>query len=89
MPPASRWRCLLSARRSARAPRAWRPGRLAATDLAALFNGGWLLLLEVLVAAAAAERLVTGTPEVHGLPVLVVSGVAALAMTAGALGARG
>lgn len=61
------------------------PGRPAATDLAALFNGGWLLLLEILVAAAAADRLVTGTPEVHGLPVLVVSGVAALVMTAGAL----
>lgn len=60
-------------------------GRPAATDLAALFNGGWLLLLEILVAAAAADRLVTGTPEVHGLPVLVVSGVAALVMTAGAL----
>ena len=60
------------------------PGRPAATDLAALFNGGWLLLLEILVAAAATERLLTRTPEVHGLPVLVVSGVAALVMTAGA-----
>jgi cobalt-zinc-cadmium efflux system protein len=61
------------------------PGRPAPTDLAALFNCGWLLVLEVLVAAAAIERLVTRTPEVHGLQVLVVSGVAALAMTAGAL----
>jgi len=77
---------LLAIRASARpGARARAAGRLAATDLAALFNGGWLLLLEVLVAAAAAERLVTGTPEVHGLPVLVVSGAAALAMTAGAL----
>jgi cobalt-zinc-cadmium efflux system protein len=77
---------LLAIRASARSGARARPaGRLAATDLAALFNGGWLLLLEVLVAAAAAERLVTGTPEVHGLPVLVVSGAAALAMTAGAL----
>ena len=57
----------------------------APTDLAALFNCGWLLVLEVLVAAAAIERLVTRTPEVHGLQVLVVSGVAALAMTVGAL----
>jgi cobalt-zinc-cadmium efflux system protein len=39
----------------------------------------------VLVAGAAIGRLVTGTPEVHGLPVLVVSAVAALAMAAGAL----
>jgi cobalt-zinc-cadmium efflux system protein len=61
-----------------------RVGRLSPTDLAALFNGGWLLLLEVFVAAGAVVRLVTRTPEVHGLPVLVMSGVAALAMTIGA-----
>jgi cobalt-zinc-cadmium efflux system protein len=62
-----------------------RPGRPSPTDLAALFNCGWLLLLEVLVAATAAVRLATRTPEVHGLPVLVMSGVAALAMTIGAV----
>jgi cobalt-zinc-cadmium efflux system protein len=61
-----------------------RAGRPSPTDLAALFNCGWLLLLEVLVAAAAVVRLATRTPEVHGLPVLVMSGVAALAMTIGA-----
>ena len=76
----------LSARSSGRARP---PGRPAPTDLAALFNCGWLLLLEVLVTIAAAERLVTRTPKVHGLPVLVVSGVAALTMTAGALVLRG
>jgi cobalt-zinc-cadmium efflux system protein len=69
----------LSARSSAR------PGRPSPTDLAALFNCGWLLVLEVLVAVAATERLVTRTPEVHGLPVLMVSSVAALTMTVGAL----
>jgi cobalt-zinc-cadmium efflux system protein len=69
--------------------RARPPGRPAPTDLAALFNCGWLLLLEVLVIIAAAERLVTRSPEVHGLPVLVVSGVAALTMTVGALVLRG
>lgn len=80
----------LLAIRAARSPGQGRsPGRPDATDLAALFNGGWLLLLEALVAAAAADRLVTGTPEVHGLPVLVVSGVAALIMTAGALVVKG
>jgi cobalt-zinc-cadmium efflux system protein len=62
---------------------------LAATRIAALVNCGWLLVLEVLVAAAAVDRLATRTPEVHGLPVLVVSGIAALAMTAGALVLRG
>jgi cobalt-zinc-cadmium efflux system protein len=76
----------LSARSSGRARP---PGRPAPTDLAALFNCGWLLLLEVLVIIAAAERLVTRTPDVHGLPVLVVSGVAALTMTVGALVLRG
>lgn len=74
---------LLAIRLAARSP--GRPGRPAVTDLAALVNCGWLFLLEVLVAAAAADRLVTRTPAVHGLPVLVVSGVAALAMTAGVL----
>jgi Co/Zn/Cd efflux system component len=53
--------------------------------VAALVNCGWLLVLEVLVVGAAAERLITRTPQVHGLPVLIVSGVAALIMTAGAL----
>ena len=68
----------LSARPASRAPP-------SPTDIAALVNGGWLLVLEILIVAAAAERLITRTPEVHGLPVLIVSGVAALTMTAGAL----
>ena len=38
---------------------------------------------------AALVRLATGAPEVHGLPVLVVSGIAAVTMTAGALLLRG
>jgi cobalt-zinc-cadmium efflux system protein len=56
-----------------------------ATSIAALVNGGWLLVLEVLVAIAAVDRLVTHTPQVDGLPVLVVSGIAAIVMAAGAL----
>jgi len=56
-----------------------------ATSIAALVNAGWLLALELLVAFAALERLVTGTTTVDGLPVLVVSGIAALAMSSGAL----
>src|SRR6266566_4778787 len=72
----------LSARPASRA----RPGGYPnATSVAALVNAGWLLILELIVAAAAIDRLATGTPEVHGLPVLVVSGVAAAVMTAGAL----
>jgi len=52
-----------------------------ATSIAALVNAGWLLALELLVAFAALERLVTGTTTVDGLPVLVVSGTAALVMS--------
>ena len=74
---------LLAIRLSARPARP--DGRPAPADVAALVNCGWLLALEVLVAAAAAERLLTRTPQVHGLPVLIVSGIAALTMTAGAL----
>lgn len=73
---------LLAIRLSARPAGRARP---AATDVAALVNCGWLLVLEVLVVGAAAWRLITRTPQVHGLPVLIVSGVAALTMTAGAL----
>jgi cobalt-zinc-cadmium efflux system protein len=55
-----------------------------ATSIAALINAGWLLVLELLVAAAALDRLATGRVPVDGLPVLVMSGIAALAMIGGA-----
>lgn len=81
---------LLAIRLSARPARRGRPNSYpAATDIAALVNCGWLLVLEMLVVTAAAYRLITHTPEVHGLPVLVVSAAAALIMTAGALVLRG
>jgi cobalt-zinc-cadmium efflux system protein len=77
---------LLAIRLSAHpAGRARPEGYPNATSVAALVNGGWLLVLELLVAGAAIERLITGTPQVDGLPVLVVSAIAALVMTAGAL----
>jgi cobalt-zinc-cadmium efflux system protein len=60
-------------------------GRSVATTIAALVNSGWLLLLELLVAGAAIDRLVHRAPPVDGLPVLVVSSVAALVMLFGAL----
>ena len=56
-----------------------------ASAVAGLINAGWLLVLELLVAGAAMYRLITGTPQVDGLPVLVMSGIAALVMTVGAL----
>jgi cobalt-zinc-cadmium efflux system protein len=59
-------------------------GRVEPAAIAALVNGGWLLVLELLVAGAALDRLINHTPRVDGLPVLVVSGVAALVMAAGA-----
>ena len=49
-------------------------------SVAALVNGGWLLLLCILVAAAALSRLVSGTPEVHGLPVVIASTIAMIVM---------
>lgn len=52
---------------------------------AALVNAGWLLLLELFVAAGAIDRLITRVPAVHGLPVLIVSTVAAVVMTVSAL----
>jgi cobalt-zinc-cadmium efflux system protein len=77
-------------RLSARPSRRDRPNSYpAATDVAALVNCGWLLILEMFVVAAAAYRLITHTPQVHGLPVLVVNGAAALIMTVGALILRG
>lgn len=81
---------LLAIRLSARPASRARPrGHPNATSIAALVNGGWLLVLELLVASAAADRLLTGTSQVDGLPVLVVSGIAALVMAAGAFILRG
>lgn len=71
---------------AARPPTRTRPdGYPNATNIAALINAGWLLILELLVAAVALDRLVTRRVAVDGLPVLVMSGVAAVAMLAGAL----
>ena len=81
---------LLALRLSASPPGRARPhGHPDPRIVAALINSGWLLVLELLVAAAAADRLLTRTPQVDGLPVLLVSGIAALAMTVGALVLRG
>lgn len=51
-----------------------------ATTWVALINGLWLVLLSGWVAVAAFIRLVHGSPEVHGLPVLITSAIAALLM---------
>lgn len=71
---------------SNRPPTRQRPqGYPMATTWAAAVNAGWLLVLSALIFVGAAERLVGGTAEVQGLPVLLVSGIAAVVMFAGAL----
>ena len=68
-----------------RPPTPARPGGYPnATNIAALVNGGWLLALSILVVLAAIRRLVSGAGQVDGLPVLIVSAVAAVVMLAGA-----
>jgi len=77
---------LLALHLSHRPPTIRRPGGYPrAGAVAALVNAGWLLVLTVLVIAGAVDRLVTGTPPVRGLPVLLVSGAAAAVMVVGAL----
>lgn len=77
---------LLAIRVSKLPPTPKRPhGYPMATTWAAGVNAGWLLVLSVAILAGAAGRLVTGTSEVHGLPVLIVSGIAAVVMFVGAL----
>lgn len=77
---------LIAIRLSSLPPTARRPnGYPKATTWAALVNSGWLFVLSVFVIVAALRRLVAGTHEVHGLPVMVVSGVAAVVMLVGAL----
>jgi cobalt-zinc-cadmium efflux system protein len=70
------------ARRPSTATRPY--GYPKATALAALVNAGWLLVLTLVVIAGAIERLAAGSREVQGVPVLVVSGIAAAAMVVGA-----
>ncbi|MCW2652396.1 MAG: cation transporter [Mycobacterium sp.] len=61
---------------------AGRPSR--ATTVVALINGTALLAVTVLVLVEAVQRLSHGTPEVRGLPVLIVSAISALVMVIGA-----
>ena len=77
---------LLAAHLADRPATARRPdGYPRATRYAALLNAGWLFALCLLVAAGATDRLATRAHQVHGLPVLIVSAVAAIVMLGGAL----
>ena len=60
-----------------------------ATNIAAVVNAGWLLVLNIAITGAAVQRLAAGTRRVEGLPVLIVSGIAASVMVAGAFVLRG
>ncbi|MHB8531367.1 MAG: cation diffusion facilitator family transporter [Solirubrobacteraceae bacterium] len=57
-------------------------GHPRASTYAALVNSSFLLVVTLGVAAEAIHRLSTGAPSIHGLPVVVVSLVAAFAMIA-------
>jgi cobalt-zinc-cadmium efflux system protein len=62
-----------------------RNGYPKATAIAALVNGIFLLGVVVLVIVEAVRRLASGVDEVHGVPVMIVSGIAAIAMGVGAV----
>lgn len=77
---------LLAIALSRRGPSARHPaGYPRATAYAALVNATLLLGVVIAVIAEGITRLSTGTGPVRGLPVLVASGVAALAMLTGGL----
>lgn len=57
-------------------------GHPRATSYAALANSSFLLLVTLSVVAEAGHRLSTGAPPIHGVPVVIVSVVAAVAMIA-------
>jgi cobalt-zinc-cadmium efflux system protein len=60
-------------------------GHPKATTVAALVNAGWLLILNIAIIVAAIQHLAAGAPHVEGLPVLIVSAIAAAVMLIGAL----
>jgi cobalt-zinc-cadmium efflux system protein len=60
-------------------------GKHQAPTFVALINGLLLLGITVFVLVQAVERLVTQSPEIHGLPVLIVSAISTLAMAAGVI----
>jgi cobalt-zinc-cadmium efflux system protein len=68
---------LLALRMSARSQ-----GRGRVSSYAALVNSSMLLVVTVAVAAEGVHRLISGTPSIHGVPVVIVSVIAAAAMIA-------
>ena len=60
-------------------------GHPKATTVAALVNAAWLLILNIAIIGVAIQHLAMGAHHVEGLPVLIVSAIAAAVMLAGAL----
>ncbi|HEX9042912.1 MAG TPA: cation diffusion facilitator family transporter [Trebonia sp.] len=60
-------------------------GHPRVTTIAALVNAAWLLILNIVIVVAAIQHLAAGAHQVEGLPVLIVSAIAAVVMLAGAL----
>ena len=60
-------------------------GYPSATNIAALVNAGWLMTLNIAITVAAIQHLAAGAHRVEGLPVLIVSAIAALVMLTGTL----
>jgi cobalt-zinc-cadmium efflux system protein len=59
-----------------------RHGRRRTTSYAALANSSFLLVVTLTVVAEAGHRLSTGAPSIDGVPVVIVSVAAAIAMIA-------
>jgi cobalt-zinc-cadmium efflux system protein len=57
-------------------------GHPRATSYAALANSSFLLLVTLSVVVEAIHRLISGAPSIHGVPVVIVSAIAATAMIA-------
>lgn len=60
-------------------------GKHQAPTYVALINGLLLLVITVVVLAQAVHRLSVGSPEVNGLPILLVSGISTVAMIIGVI----
>ena len=84
------WVSLFAIALSKRPPTVRRPlGYPKATAIAALVNGSLLLLVVALVFVEGLRRLIEGAGHVHGIPVVVASGIAAFVMVIGTLILRG
>lgn len=56
-----------------------------ATTIVAAINAGFLLVVTAIVSVEAIRRLFGNSPEIHGLPVLIISAIATIVMVIGAV----